>query len=263
MGASGFLTGLPDYVGSGESKSEPHPYEHGEGLAVPVADFLLALKEYFAEQNKVWNNDLLLAGYSAGGYATLAAQKYIEEKYGAELRVKASSCGAGAYNKSLLLEKFVNEPTAGAVNHNRSYIWVLQTYNRIYGLNYPMSHFFREPYATEISEKGHSVSLEGSFNTLLAPEFIASYRAGNERKLEEAFRENDLVNWKTGISTVLLHGDADTYVPYVNSTTAYAGMKAAGSPDVTLRTVTRGTHESSIQDFILETYVKFVGYLPL
>lgn len=263
MASSGFLTGMPDYVGYGDSRSEPHPYEHAEGLAMPVADFLLALKEHFTEEGISWNNQLLMAGYSAGGYATLAAQKLIGESYSSDLTIKATSCGAGAYNKSLLLDKFINEPTGGEVNHNRSYIWVMLTYNRIYNLNHPASYFFREPFDAQIEKDGYKVALPGSFNSLLNPDFIENYNAGKETRLTEAFRENDLINWKTNVTTLLIHGNADTYVPYVSSTTALEGMKQAGSASVTLETVNGGTHESSVQDFIFRTYLLFAGYLTI
>lgn len=261
MASSGFLTALPDYVGYGDSHLEHHPYEHAEGLAVPVADFLLAVKEHFGEEGIKWNKDLLMAGYSAGGYATLAAQKLIEESYSSQFNIKSTSCGAGAYNKSLLLDKFINEPTSGEINHNRSYIWVMLTYNRIYGFGYPVSYFFREPYASQIENEGYMVSLSGSFNSLLNPDFIASYNAGQENRIKEAFRDNDLINWKTRVTTLLMHGNADTYVPYVNSTTALEGMKQAGSTAVSLETVNGGTHESAVQDFIFRTYLLFAANL--
>ena len=263
MAASGFLAGMPDYVGYGDSRNEPHPYEHAEGLAVPIADFLLAAKEHFKKEGIKWNDNLLMAGYSAGGYATMAAQKLIEENYSSEFNLKATSCGAGAYNKSLLLDKFINEPTQGEVNHNRSYIWVMLTYNRIYNFNRPVSYFFRETYAGQIEANGYKVSIPGSFNSLLNPDFIASYKAGNEKEIEEAFRKNDLVNWKTNVPTLLVHGNADTYVPYVNSVAASEGMKAAGSASVTLDTVEGGTHESSVADFIFKSYQRFVGYIAI
>ena len=261
MASSGFLAGMPDYVGYGDSRNEPHPYEHAQGLAVPIADFLLAVKEHLGAEGIKWNNELLLAGYSAGGYATMAAQKLIEESYSSDFKLKASSCGAGAYNKSLLLDKFIKEPTAGEVAHNRSYIWVMLTYNRIYKLNQPVSYFFREPYATQIEKDGYKVNLSGSFNSLLNPDFIASYKAGKETRVTDAFRDNDLIHWKTRVTTLLVHGDADTYVPYVNSTSALEGMQQAGSTSVSLQTVKGGTHESSIQDFILQTYLLFAGSL--
>lgn len=261
MASSGFLTGMPDYVGYGDSRHEPHPYEHAGGLALPIADFLLALKEHIGAEGIKWNNELLLAGYSAGGYATLAAQKLIEESYSSDFKLKATSCGAGAYNKSLLLDKFINEPTAGQVDHNRSYIWVMLTYNRIHNINQPAGYFFREPYATQIEKDGYKVSLSGSFNSLLNPDFIASYKAGKETRITEAFKANDLINWKTRVTTLLVHGSNDTYVPYINSTTALEGMKQAGSTTVTLETVTGGTHESSVQDFIFKTYLLFAGSL--
>lgn len=257
MGASGYITALPDYVGYGASKGEPHPYEHAAGLAVPAADFLFAVREKIKEEGWAWNNQVMLAGYSAGGYATLATQKLLEEQYPREFSIKASSCGAGAYNKSLLLDEFITRPTAGQVNHNRSYIWVLQTYNRIYGFNKPMSYFFKEPYASAIQKDGPGVSISGSFNTLLHPDFVQRYTSGGEPEIRAAFKENDLIDWKTGILTLLTHGDADTYVPYVNATSALAGMQKAGSSQVSLNTVKGGTHESAIQEFILRTYLLF------
>ncbi|MCD8540877.1 MAG: prolyl oligopeptidase family serine peptidase [Leadbetterella sp.] len=96
---------------------------------------------------------------------------------------------------------------------------------------------------------------------MLNPDFIANYQAGRETRVTEAFRENDLVNWKTSVTTMLVHGSADTYVPYVNSTTALEGMKKAGSTAVTLETVNGGTHESSVQDFIFRTYLLFAANL--
>lgn len=257
MGASGYITALPDYVGYGASKAEPHPYEHAEGLAVPAVDFLFAVREKVEEEGWSWNKQLLLAGYSAGGYATLATQKLLEEKYPREFSIRASSCGAGAYNKSLLLDEFITQATAGQVNHNRSYIWVLQTYNRIHGLNKPMNYYFKEPYAAAIQKDGPAVSFTGSFNSLLQPDFIQRYTSGGETELRAAFKENDLINWKTSVTTLFTHGDADTYVPYINSTTALAGLQKAGSSQVSLNTVKGGTHESAIQEFILRTYLLF------
>ncbi len=257
MASAGYHTVMPDYVGYGDSKIEDHPYEHGAGLAIPVVDLMFAFKELVQKDNIKWNNNVLLGGYSAGGYATLAAQKLLEEKHKADFTVKASSCGAGAYNKSLLLDEFINKPTSGNVSHNRSYIWVMQTYNRIYKLNRPMTDFFREPYASQITKDGHNVSIPGSFNTLLNPAFIQNYKDGKESRITEVFKENDLINWKTNITTLLIHGNADTYVPYINATTALAGMQAAGSPNVKLETVNNGTHESSITDFIFKTYTLF------
>lgn len=259
LASSGFFTALPDYIGYGESKSEPHPYEHALGLAIPNTDMLLAVKEYFIDKKINWNSNLMLCGYSAGGYATLATQKYIEENHKTEFNLKASSAGAGAYNKSLTLNNIINKPTNGAVDHNRSYIWVLQTYNRIYKLGKSMDYFFKEPYASQIEKEGHMVELSGSMNDLLDQDFIENYNKGQEEELVNAFKANDLVNWKTNITTKLTHGDADTYVPYINATSALEGMQKAGSPQVSLITVPNGTHTNSIQSFILETYTLFAN----
>lgn len=260
MAAAGFITAMPDYVGYGDSKNYPHPYEQASGLAMANVDFLLSLKEYFAENNTAWNNNLLIAGYSEGGFATMATQKLIEESYSSELNLKASSCGAGAYNKSLTVDKLMNETSIGDSGYNRSYFWVLDTYNRIYKLNRSWSDFFKEPYASQLNTNGYKAQITGSFNTLLKPDFVQKYNSGVDVSLKAAVADNDLINWKTNTPTILTHGDADQYVPFYNSQTAYDGLKAAGSPKVELKVVKGGTHSSSIDEFIMNTYLFFLNY---
>ena len=257
MASAGFITSMPDYVGYGDSKSYPHPYEHAAGLAQANVDFLLAVKEYFKANTTPWNNNLLLAGYSEGGYATLATQKLIEEEYSSQFTIKASVCGAGAYNKSLTMDKLLKETSMGEANHNRSYIWVLLTYNRIYDLKKNIEDIFKEPYATQIKQNGYEVNITGSFNSLLNPSFVEAYNTGKEESIKEAFKKNDLINFKTNIPTLLVHGDSDEYVPYYNTETLYQGLKNNGSPNVSINTVVGGTHSSSIETFILQTFTVF------
>lgn len=259
LAAAGYHAIMPDFLGYGDSKAEPHPYEHAEGLAVPNVDLLFAIKEYFKQEEVSWNNSLFLAGYSAGGYATLAMQKLIEDKYSSDFNLKVSSCGAGAYAKSVLLDELITKPSNGQVAHNRSYIWVLLTYNRIHGLGKEVKDIFKEPYASQITANGYNVNISGSFNSLLTTQFIESYKNGNETKVVEAFKKNDLVNWKSNIITYLIHGTADTYVPFVSSSAAYNGMKSAGSTKVVLEPINNGTHESSIIEYILKTYTYFAN----
>ena len=257
--SAGYLTSAPDYLGYGASKSEQHPYEHATGLAVPNADMLFAVKDFIKKEKINWNLNLLLCGYSEGGYATLATQKLLEEKYAGDFKIKASSSGSGAYYKSLMIDELITKPSSGEVTQNRSFIWVLQAYNRIYKLNRPMSYYFKEPYASKIESEGHHVDIAGSFNQLLNPDFVKNYTEGKETGLINVFKENDLINWKTNVYTLLTHGSADNFVPYINSTAALEGMKKAGSTQVFLKTINNGTHESSVQDFILETYTLFAN----
>jgi hypothetical protein len=124
VASSGYLAISPDYIGYGSSNNVPHNYEHRATLARASLDMIRATKEFIAKEKLNWNNNLYIAGYSEGGFATMSLQKLIEEETGTEFNLKASSCGAGAYNKSLSFKTLVSTPSSGNPQHNASYIWV-------------------------------------------------------------------------------------------------------------------------------------------
>jgi dipeptidyl aminopeptidase/acylaminoacyl peptidase len=52
---------------------------------------------------------------------------------------------------------------------------------------------------------------------------------------------------------LLIHGNADEYVPYENSTTALEAFTSRGAQNVRLITIEGGTHETSVIPAIIET----------
>ena len=84
--AIGFIAVLPDYIGYGDSTALLHPYVHAATLASATVDMNRAARVFFKEPgiNAVTNGQLFLAGYSEGGYATLATQRLMEQNLSAE-----------------------------------------------------------------------------------------------------------------------------------------------------------------------------------
>ncbi|WP_341225903.1 prolyl oligopeptidase family serine peptidase [uncultured Arcticibacterium sp.] len=257
MASTGIIVGMPDYVGYGESKNLAHPYEHYEGLGEPGADFIQAMVEMVKdEEGIVWNDVLMLGGYSEGGYAAMATHKWIEEKLGGALKVKVSVCGAGAYNKTATFKKLLNEGGSSALANNRSYIWVLRTYNEIYGLNKPMSYYFKEPYASEIESKGLEAVIETSLKETATDQFKDDVNNGNNPELIAAVAANDIYDWKPNAKVILYHGTADDYVPFLNSETAFNAMTNKGA-NVSLIPVEDGDHGSTISSYFLGVLQEF------
>ncbi|MCR9062933.1 MAG: lipase family protein [Cytophagales bacterium] len=248
--STGILSGMPDYVGYGESKNSDHPYEHREGLAVANVDFLRAMHEFLKEKNIPTNGNLLLAGYSEGGYATMATHKYLQDNLASEFPVTVSVCGAGAYDKTASFNNFVNEPSAGIASNNRSYLWVLDTYNKAYDLNLDYDYIFKEPYASRIKSDGYNALIDISFNESLNQAFIDDFNSGNLPELAAALKDNDIYDWKPTAITRLYHGNADDYVPYLNSERAFSAMKARNASGVEFVPVDGGTHGSTISSFV-------------
>ena len=258
--AQGYIIAAPDYIGYGASKDVPHTYEHRAGLATASLDMLRAAREFLADNNVAWNGRLFLAGYSEGGYATMALQKKIEEETGSEFNLVASSCGAGAYDKTAFMREIINNQTSGVASINRLYIWVLQTYDRIYGLNRPMSFYFKEPYAAQINQYGINANIGVSLNQAFTDSFKQGINDGTDKAFVDAVADNNIYDWKPRTPTRLYHGDADNTVFYLNSVNANEAMQKRGATNVTLVPVRGANHATALLTFITKTY-DFFGRL--
>lgn len=258
FGAMGYIISYPDYIGYGASNAYPHPYEHRASLASASLDMLRAVKEYLKKNAEIkWDNKLFVAGYSEGGLATMSLQKKIEEEASTEFKLVASSCGAGAYDKTAFMKYIVNNKTHGVASYNKLYLWVLLSYDRIYGINHPMSYYFKEPYATGIKTSGLGYSIPVSFDQILTDTFKKAIANGTDPAFVAAMADNDVYNWKPVTPTKLYHGTADQLVFYFNSENAYKAMKALGAPDVELIPIINGDHASSVDTFLIGTLMFF------
>ncbi|MPR33584.1 alpha/beta hydrolase family protein [Salmonirosea aquatica] len=260
FGAMGYIIAYPDYIGYGASKDLPHPYEHRASLASASLDMLRAAKEFLKKQTDVkWDERLYLAGYSEGGFATLSLQKKIEEEASSEFNLRASSCGAGAYDKTAFMKYLINNETHGIAGFNSSYLWVTLTYDRIYGLNRPKSVYFKEPYAAQIEKLGKDDPINVSFNTIFTESFIKGINDGTDTAFLNAVADNNVYDWKPRTPTQLYHGTADRLVFFFNSKNAYDAMTKRGATNVTLIPVQNGDHDTSLSTYLLGTLTFFTS----
>ena len=252
--SQGYIIAAPDYIGYGASKDLPHTYEQRNGLATASLDMLRAARDFLSDQQINWDKRLFIAGYSEGGYATMSLQKKIEEETGSEFNLVASSCGAGAYDKPAFMKQIINEKSTGVDYINRLYLWVLQTYDRIYGLNRPASAYFKEPYATQIAAQGKDASINVSLNQTFSDSFKQGINDGTDKAFLAAVQDNDVHDWKPRTPTRLYHGDADEIVNFLNSQNAYDAMTKRGATNVQLIPLKGATHATGVLGFILGTY---------
>jgi predicted esterase len=248
IGASlGYYTLVPDYLGLGESNLF-HPYHYAKSSADPIIDIIRAARNFAGKNNITLNGQVFLAGYSEGGYVTLAAHKEIQEKYGNEIGVTASAPMAGAYDLNLTAKKIFQ----GKIYNQPSYLaFFVAAYNTIYGWN-KLGEFFNSPY-TELmpalfdgSKTTDEINkiLTNDTSVLFKQNFIAAYLAGTEATLTTAFTSNSLLNWVPTAPVRFFHGDADEYVPHENSVKARDVFLALGA-NVSLITIPGGTHQSA------------------
>ena len=257
MASLGYIVAYPDYIGYGASSALPHPYEHRQSLASSSLDMLRATKEFMVQEKTNWDKKLYIAGYSEGGYATLCLQKKIEEEASTEFNLRASSCGAGAYDKSAFVKYILNNKTSGANTTNQFYVWVLLTYDRIYKLNRPTNTYFKEPYATQVQSLKEKVSIGGSLDAVIMDSFKKGINDGTDTAFLNAVKDNDVFDWKPVTPTRLYHGTADVTVYPFTSENAIKAMKAKGATDVQYVPFAGKDHGSAISDYLQATYLFF------
>lgn len=258
ISSSGYILVMPDYLGYGASKQIEHPYEHGRSLATACRDMLRAVYEFEVINGKFKSNEeLFLTGYSEGGYATMALFKLLEEEHAAEFNITAVSVGAGAYNKTAFGEYIASANEE--LFFINSFLWVLDTYNKVYGLNRPYSYIFNEPYASMIENEGVFAPVNKNPQELFTNEFKEGILQETDTEFLNALADNNNYDWKPKAPLRLYHGTADDYVPDFNSLTAYEAMTTRGA-QVEFISLPGEDHAAAFPSYMFGTLQYFLGF---
>ncbi len=242
---NGFMAVAPDYIGLGVSE-DIHPYLHAELTANAVVDMLRAARIYACENDIILSDELFLAGYSEGGYATMATHKYIETEYVEEFQLTAVAPMSGPYD---LIGSTRNLLSRGSYDIPAFLAYVVVAYDDIYGWD-KLSDIFNEPYASMFPALYDGTQELGDVNNLLpveidslfSTEFTTSFFAGNETEIQSALEQNTLLEWGPIAPVRLYHGKSDSTVSIDNTLSAYASLQANGGTSVDLVTLLGADH---------------------
>ncbi len=242
---SGFLAISPDYIGLGVSE-DMHPYLHAELTANAVVDMLRATRIYAGENDLILSDELFLAGYSEGGYATMAVHKYIESEYSDEFQLTAVAPMAGPYD---LVGSTRTILSRGSYDIPAFLAYVVVAYDDIYGWN-RLADIFQEPYPSMLpglydgSQTLSDVNdlLPTSIDSLFKTEFTTAFLAGQDTLVQQALEENSLLDWGPVAPVRLFHGTADSTVSINNTFRAYTSLRDNGGISVELVTLQGADH---------------------
>lgn len=267
LASAGYVVFVPDYIGYGESKEYFHPYYDYEHSSRSVIDLMQAGKELLDTEKVKYTGNVILAGYSEGGYVTLATHKKMEEEPIDGLKVIATAAGAGGYDlggvlKSALIEQKTYPAPAYLA-------FVLMSYNNTYDWNRPLTDFFKKEYASKLPQYmdrehyGSAVnsSLSNNLDELFAPAFYSALKGKGEDQLKQALAKNSVHDWKPKAPVRLYHGTADEIVPYSTSVTAYENFKKHGSKNIELIPLEGGKHGSSFAPMLL-SLITWLNTIP-
>ena len=237
VASMGYVVVIADYPGFGESSQIPHPYLIKEPTVRSLVDLLYAVKEMAADDlpGISLKNDYSLIGYSQGGWATLALDNAMETEYSNDFNLTGSVCGAGPYDLSLLFTGMVSRTTYSMP----VYIgYIVNAYSAYHQFTNPVTDILNQPYADRLSSLYDGTlssdqinsQLNDTLSVLLNPSFLAGFTSSNEySSIREALVTNSVSAWQTLTPLLLIHGEADSTVSPVSTTTMYEEMIGAGS----------------------------------
>ena len=237
VASTGFVISIPDYLGFGETDDMFHPYLHKESTVQAVLDMLKAVKELTSNYLDIeLNNDLYIAGYSQGGWATMQVQKAIEEEHFDKFNLKASACGAGPYDLN-----YINEYVTGLTTYPMPYFlgYMYNSYINLGGIITPIDQVFQEPYAGKIltlydgSKSGEEINAELTTTVadLFTTDYLTNFKTDSKySSVISMLNENSITAWETEIPTLIIHGMEDDFVPTKVSTDIYQSFLSLGVP---------------------------------
>lgn len=256
LASPGFIAVIPDFIGFGASASIQHPYYVEDATASAIVDALRAAKQLASQKSIGFDSRVFLAGYSQGGYATMATHKFLEAQKPEGFDIVASFPASGGYDVKGMQEYFFD---LESYDQPFYLAFVAQAYKTYYKWSDPLSDMFNEPYASRIpalvngSKTSDEINSELTDNIaeLLTTEILANIDTDTKySRIVSAFNDNSLTDWTPVKPVYMYHGDADVTVPYSNSVATINKLKANGSTSVTLTVLTGADHSSGVVPYI-------------
>ena len=214
LAALGYIVLAADYVGYGSSKGTPHPYLLATPTAAAVNDLLTAARYWRQTVGLRDNQQLFLAGYSEGGYASLAAQRALQAG-NSPLRAQVVRVvpGGGPYNVGTTLDAQLQvvrqvNPLLGALISP--------------GLLRLLSEGDRTNVRNALLEQLLGSGTDVSFAPNTIDAFLADDRAGIEGR-------SNVVGWLPEVPIHFFHGRNDTTVAYKVAVETVADMQTRGA----------------------------------
>ena len=219
LASLGYIVVAADYVGYGASKGVPHPYLMSAPTASAVVDLLTAAKTWRRTLGVPDNGQLFMAGYSEGGYATMAALRAMEAAGSPHLaELVGIAPGAGPYSVTATMDAML-----ALVRERNDFLRLVAWPGVLKNLSSSTRARLRDLLLQEAIPPEADVTLSSTF--------IDLYLADDTAALDALSNVHD---WKTSFPVLLHHGRDDRTVGYGVATQTLAAQRLRGSTRVYL-----------------------------
>jgi pimeloyl-ACP methyl ester carboxylesterase len=273
-GIGGVVAAMPDELGMGDSDSSViiHPYINGFHSGYASVNMMRAARQLADTLGIALSGEVVLTGYSQGGYTTMATNKLIQENFSSEFNVVASAPMSGPYDLNVtMVDVMLSFDTFAAP----SYLpYLLLGYYSVYpSLQqlYPnFSDVFKSPYDSilpplyysklystgDIDQYCHPVP-----RMMIQDSAINAFANDLNHPLRQILAENDLLGWVPQNPVKIHYCTADRQVSYLNAIRADSTWNANGAPDVTKQNFGNLDHGPCVEPSLSSAAIYILGKL--
>ncbi|MBX7257559.1 MAG: hypothetical protein K1Y02_14460 [Candidatus Hydrogenedentes bacterium] len=232
----GYILCAADYIGLGIN-TEVHPYLHAEGTATAVVDLLKAAHAFVNSRGVAWPSSLHLAGFSQGGYSTMAAHRALETLGDPRFQVVSSAPIAGPYDLAGVTFPVFLEGNDSYLSAYLAYL--AHAYSTIY--SQPLNSVLTDDYAKTVpglfdgnqDEWVVAQRLPSQPRAMFRKEFLDAFDRGESTWFTTALAQNQVLQWSPKAPVRLYYSEHDPVVSPREAITAFSELKKRGC-DITL-----------------------------
>jgi hypothetical protein len=275
-GIGGVVTAMPDELGLGDSDTSViiHPYVNYFHSGYAAVNIMRAARELCTTLSKPLSGEVVLTGYSQGGYTTMAINKMIQENFSSEFNIKASSPMSGPYDlKKTMVDVMLSNDTFSSPSYLPYLLLGHHSVSPLLQQRYPTpSHIFKSPYDTLIPPLFYSkIRSTGYIDQFCNPvprrmildSVITAFENDTLHPFRVVLAENDLMGWTPQNSVFIHYCTLDEQVTYLNAVRADTAWRRNGAPDIQIQNHGPRTHGGCVQPALTSTVVFLLSKLSV
>ncbi|OYU45877.1 MAG: hypothetical protein CFE44_05190 [Burkholderiales bacterium PBB4] len=215
LASLGYQVLAPDYVGYGSSNGKEHPYLLAAPSASVVVDMLTAAKYWRQTTQQADNGQLFLAGYSEGGYVSVAASRALAASTNSPhaKNLALVVAGGGPYQVFVTLDELLKK-----IRDKNAVLGALVNPGFLRLMGDSVRASVRNALLDELLGSGADVAFQSTL--------IDNYLADNTQAIEQLSNVHD---WKPGVPIRFFHGPDDQTVSYKSATATLLAMQNRGA----------------------------------
>jgi hypothetical protein len=273
-GIGGVVTTMPDELGLGDCDSSVliHPYINAFHTGNAALNIMRAARQLADTLHVQLSGEVLLTGYSQGGYSTAAVARLIQEQYSNEFNVVGLAPMSGPYDLNVTM---VNQMLSTTPYATPSYLpYLLLGYHSVYPQLQQMypnpSDIFKHPYDSILPPMYYSKQFStGQIDAFCTPvprdmikdSVLMEFENNPNHPLRLILAENDMLGWAPAKPTKIHYCTADEQVPYLNAVRADSAWTANGAPNLQISNGGNLNHGGCVQPSLTSAALFLLGKL--